>query len=39
MTVLKSSVSADYTDNEKEEQCDMLKYVLGSLVASLHLIH
>jgi hypothetical protein len=32
ITVLKSSVSADYTDDEKEEHCRMLRYVLGSVV-------
>jgi hypothetical protein len=32
MTVLRSSVSADYTDEEREEHFDMLRYVLGSVV-------
>jgi hypothetical protein len=31
-TVLRSSFSADYTDEEKEEHCNMLRYVLGSIV-------
>jgi hypothetical protein len=31
-TVLESSVSADYTDNKRAEQCRMLRYVLGSVV-------
>jgi hypothetical protein len=32
ITVLESSVSADYTNDEKEEHCRMLRYVLGSVV-------
>lgn len=32
MTVLKNSLSPDYTDKEKEDLCSMLKYILGSLV-------
>jgi hypothetical protein len=32
VTVLENSISADYTDEEKEEHCRMLKYILGSLV-------
>jgi hypothetical protein len=32
VTVLKSSLSAEYTDEEREEQCNMLRYVLGSVV-------
>jgi hypothetical protein len=32
MTVLKSSASADYTDEEREEHFNMLRYVLGSVV-------
>jgi hypothetical protein len=32
MTVLKSSASADYTDEEREEHFNMLRYVLGSIV-------
>jgi hypothetical protein len=35
VTVLQSSVSADYTDDEKEEHCRMLRYVLGSVVVLL----
>ncbi|KAF2625514.1 hypothetical protein BU25DRAFT_345970 [Macroventuria anomochaeta] len=35
VTVLKSSVSADYTDKEREEHCNMLRYVLGSIVVLL----
>lgn len=35
VTVLQNSVSADYTDEEKEEQCRMLGYVLGSVVVLL----
>jgi hypothetical protein len=32
VTVLKGSVSADYTEEEREKHCDMLRYVLGSIV-------
>jgi hypothetical protein len=32
MTVLKSSASADYTNEEREEHFNMLRYVLGSVV-------
>jgi hypothetical protein len=32
VTVLKSSLSAEYTDEEREEHCNMLRYVLGSVV-------
>jgi hypothetical protein len=32
VTVLKSSLSADYTNEEREEHCNMLRYVLGSVV-------
>jgi hypothetical protein len=32
VTVLKSSLSAEYTDKEREEQCNMLRYVLRSVV-------
>ncbi|KAF2008239.1 hypothetical protein BU24DRAFT_229465, partial [Aaosphaeria arxii CBS 175.79] len=35
VTVLQNSVSADYTEEEKEEQYRMLRYVLGSLVVLL----
>ncbi|KAH8714805.1 putative WD-repeat protein [Phaeosphaeriaceae sp. PMI808] len=35
VTVLQNSVSAEYTDEEREEQCRMLKYVLGSVVVLL----
>ncbi len=31
-TVLKSSIYADYTDEEKEEQCGILRRILGSIV-------
>lgn len=31
-TVLKSSIPADFTDDEREEQCRMLRYLLGSIV-------
>jgi hypothetical protein len=33
MTVLKGSICPDYTDEEKEDSCSMLRYILGSLVA------
>ena len=33
--VLQNSVSADYTDEEKQEQCRMLGYILGSVVVLL----
>jgi len=32
LTVLKHSISSDYSDEEKEESCDMLKHILGSTV-------
>jgi hypothetical protein len=32
VTVLKSSLSADFTDEEREEHCSMLRYVLGIVV-------
>jgi hypothetical protein len=35
VTVLRNSVSADYTEEEKEEQCRTLRYVLGSVVVLL----
>jgi hypothetical protein len=31
-TVLKNSIYADFTDDEREEQCRMLRYLLGSVV-------
>lgn len=33
-TVLRNSVSADYTDEEREEQSRMVRHVLGSIVVS-----
>jgi hypothetical protein len=35
LAVLKHSISSDYSDEEKEEACDMLKHTLGSLVVLL----
>jgi hypothetical protein len=35
LAVLKYSISSDYSDEEKEEACDMLKHTLGSLVVLL----
>jgi len=35
VTVLRNSVSADYTDDEKQEQYRTLKYILGSVVVLL----
>jgi hypothetical protein len=35
IAVLKHSISSDYTDEEKEELCDMLKHTLGSVVVLL----
>jgi hypothetical protein len=35
LTVLKHSISSKYSDEEKEEVCDMLKHTLGSLVILL----
>ncbi|KAL5313288.1 hypothetical protein ACEPPN_019021 [Leptodophora sp. 'Broadleaf-Isolate-01'] len=35
LTVLKHSISSDYSDEEKEEACDMLKHLLGSTVVLL----
>jgi hypothetical protein len=32
VTVLRSSLPAEYTDEEREEHCDMLRYVVGSIV-------
>jgi hypothetical protein len=34
-TVLKHSISSDYSEEEKEETCDTLKYTLGSIVILL----
>jgi hypothetical protein len=34
-TVLRRSLSAEYTDEEREEHCDMLRYVVGSIVVLL----
>jgi hypothetical protein len=34
-TVLRNSVSAHYTDEERDEQCRTLRYVLGSVVVLL----
>jgi hypothetical protein len=31
LTVLKHSISVDYADEEREEHCGMLRYVLGSI--------
>lgn len=35
ITVLKNSVDANYTDEEKAEHYEMLRYILGSMVVSL----
>jgi hypothetical protein len=35
VTVLRSSLPAEYTDEEREEHCDMLRYVVGSIVVLL----
>jgi len=35
LTVLKHSISSDYSDEEKEDACDMLKHILGSIVVLL----
>ena len=35
ITVLQNSVSPDYTEEEREEHCSMLKHILGSVVALL----
>jgi hypothetical protein len=35
LTVLKHSTSSEYSDEEKEEVCDMLKHTLGSIVVLL----
>ncbi|KAG4427607.1 hypothetical protein IFR05_016910, partial [Cadophora sp. M221] len=35
LAVLKHSISSDYSDEEKEEACDMLKHMLGSTVVLL----
>jgi hypothetical protein len=35
VTVLKSSLPAVCTDEEREEHCDMLRYVVGSIVVLL----
>ncbi|OBT39270.1 hypothetical protein VE00_10180 [Pseudogymnoascus sp. WSF 3629] len=35
LAVLKHSVSSEYSDEEKEEVCDMLKHTLGSIVVLL----
>ena len=35
LAVLKHSLSAEYSDEEREEVCDMLKYTLGSIVVLL----
>jgi hypothetical protein len=35
LAVLRSSLSAEYTDEEREEHCDMLRYVVGSIVVLL----
>jgi hypothetical protein len=32
VTVLRGSLPAEYTDKEREEHCDMLRYVVGSIV-------
>ncbi len=34
-TILKQSISPDFSDKEKEEACDMLRYMLGSIVVLL----
>jgi hypothetical protein len=35
LAVLKHSISSDYSDEEKEEACDMLNHMLGSIVVLL----
>lgn len=35
IAVLRSLLSAEYTDEEREEYCDMLRYVVGSIVVLL----
>ncbi|RFU31129.1 hypothetical protein B7463_g5199, partial [Scytalidium lignicola] len=35
LAVLKHSISSEYSDEEKEEACDMLKHTLGSIVVLL----
>lgn len=35
LTVLKHSISSEYSDEEKEEACDMLKHTVRSIVALL----
>ncbi|KAL5330128.1 hypothetical protein ACEPPN_003653 [Leptodophora sp. 'Broadleaf-Isolate-01'] len=35
LAVLKHSISLDYSEEEKEEACDMLKHTLGSIVVLL----
>ncbi|KAF4626337.1 hypothetical protein G7Y89_g11822 [Cudoniella acicularis] len=35
LTVLRHSISPDYSDEEREEVCDMLKHTLGSIVVLL----
>ncbi|KAL4911900.1 hypothetical protein BDW62DRAFT_206990 [Aspergillus aurantiobrunneus] len=35
LTVLMQSLSAEYTDKEKEELCDLLRYILGSVAVLL----
>jgi hypothetical protein len=35
LAVLKHSISSEYSDEEKEEVCDMLKHTLGSIVVLL----
>jgi hypothetical protein len=35
LIVLRSSLSAEYTDEERQEHCDMLRYVVGSIVVLL----
>ncbi|OBT54069.1 hypothetical protein VE04_10354 [Pseudogymnoascus sp. 24MN13] len=35
LAVLKNSISSEYSDEEKEEVCNMLKHILGSIVVLL----
>lgn len=35
IAVLRSSLSAEYSDEEREEHCDMLRHVVGSIVVLL----
>jgi hypothetical protein len=35
ITILKHSISSDYSEEEKEEACDILKHTLGSIVVLL----